>query len=58
MMEGEEDIKYRLKYRHSDAEGESVLNEVETVRLNCIKFSVFVVVCVMLAGIPLLLVHW
>lgn len=57
MEEAEED-RFTVKYKHTDAEGESVLHSIKTIRLNQIKYALFVVLSVIFVGIPLLLVHW
>jgi hypothetical protein len=57
MNELEEEM-CKLGYRHTDAEGESVLYSIHTIRLNQVKFAIFVVASVILAAIPLLLINW
>lgn len=50
--------EYKLNYRSSEIEGECLLKEIATVKLNYLKYGVFVLASLLTGGITLLLLHW
>lgn len=50
--------EYKLKYRPSEVEGECLLKEIATLKLNYLKYGVFILTSFLTGGIILLLLHW
>ncbi len=49
--------KFKLNYLPSKVEGEGILVEVFPTQLSYCKFTIFIILSIFLAGIPLLIVY-